>query len=407
MTENTKPTSRSRLSSGHDKDATAKISFLKNIFVLAVLITFGMGFVRWQESVTLGLVDFGFCLFSIGMLYLLHNHQEKIGIITAVALSLFLALFYALYLLAPSNPTRISLFFLFLAASFFLQGRRAGLIWLVFIIVALSAGHLLPFITTGFSHIDILTVDMYLIAQFVIYNHYEIYKEEQGKRLQEQEALKLSEERWRLALEGAGDAVWDWDMQSNDLQYSKRFLDMLGYTSNELQNRYEMLLAMVHPDDLQEHQASLATYLASGNGQFVSEYRIQCKDGEWVWVLCRGMVTHRDAQGRPTRMAGTHTDIDEKKKADALIWTQANYDSLTLLPNRRLFRDRLDHEIKRAQRERHVVARCSLTLIISRRLTTRLGTIWVTSCWSMRAGASSIACAKPTRWRAWAATNLR
>jgi diguanylate cyclase (GGDEF)-like protein/PAS domain S-box-containing protein len=334
----------------------AKVTFQNNLFILAMAITFGMGFIRWQESILLGMVDFGFCMLSICMLYFLRHHREKIETITAISLSLFFLLFYAIYLLAPHNPTRISLFFLFLAAAFFLQGRRAGFLWLIFIIAAIAAGHFNPFLQTEFSNIDIVTASLYLIAQFVIYNHYEIYKEEQRKRLQEQEALKLSEERWRLALEGAGDAVWDWDIQSNDLQYSKRFLDMLGYASNELQNKYEKLLAMVHPDDLPGLQSDLAEYLSSGTGQFASEYRIQRKDGDWVWILCRGMITHRDTQGRPTRMAGTHTDIDEKKKADALIWSQANYDSLTQLPNRRLFRDRLDHEIKRAQREHHVVA---------------------------------------------------
>ncbi len=339
-----------------DKEVMAKVTFQNNLFVLAMVITFGMGFIRWQESVLLGMVDFGFCALSICMLYFLRHHREKIDIITASSLSLFFLLFYAIYLLAPHNPTRISLFFLFLASAFFLQGRRAGFFWLLFIIAAIVAGHFNPFLPLGFSNRDILTTCLYLIAQFVIYNHYEIYREEQRKRLQEQEALRLSEERWRLALEGAGDAVWDWDIQSNDLQYSRRFLEMLGYTSNELRNKYEKLLAMIHPEDLPGLQSSLAEYLENGDGQFVFEYRIQRKDGDWAWILCRGMITHRDARGRPARMAGTHTDIDEKKKADALIWTQANYDSLTQLPNRRLFRDRLDHEIKRAQREHRLVA---------------------------------------------------
>jgi diguanylate cyclase (GGDEF)-like protein/PAS domain S-box-containing protein len=339
-----------------EKEDKAKIAFLNNLFILAGVITFGMGFVRLQESITLGLVDFGFCLFSAVMLYFIHNHQKQIELITSVSLALFFLLFITIYLLAPNNPTRVSLFFPLLSSAFFLKGRKAGFVWLAFIMVSITALHFVPFFDTGYSHVDILTANLFLIAQFAIHIHYENYKEDQRKRLQGQEALRLSEERWRLALEGAGDAIWDWDMQSNELQYSKRFLDMLGYSDDELENRYEMLLGKVHPEDLATFQESLAAYLNGASGQFVSEHRIRCKDNNWMWVLCRGMVTHRDADDRPVRMAGTHTDISEKKEADALIWTQANYDSLTLLPNRRLFRDRLDHELRKAQRDQHIVA---------------------------------------------------
>jgi diguanylate cyclase (GGDEF)-like protein len=84
---------------------------------------------------------------------------------------------------------------------------------------------------------------------------------------------------------------------------------------------------------------------------YINEHRIQCKDGSWKWVLSRGMVIHRDAQGIPLRMIGTHTDITERKNTEALIWQQAHFDTLTGLPNRRMLRERLEQEIKKCRRD--------------------------------------------------------
>ena len=84
---------------------------------------------------------------------------------------------------------------------------------------------------------------------------------------------------------------------------------------------------------------------------YINEHRILCKDGRWKWVLTRGMVISRDAQGQPLRMIGTHTDITERKVSEALIWQQAHFDALTGLPNRNMLRDRLTQEIKKCRRD--------------------------------------------------------
>jgi diguanylate cyclase (GGDEF)-like protein len=83
---------------------------------------------------------------------------------------------------------------------------------------------------------------------------------------------------------------------------------------------------------------------------------VQCKDGSWKWVLSRGMLISRDAQGQPARMIGTHTDITDRKASEVLIWQQAFFDTLTGLPNRRMFRDRLEQEIKRCKRDAQQLA---------------------------------------------------
>ncbi|NVO08206.1 MAG: EAL domain-containing protein, partial [Rhodoferax sp.] len=87
-----------------------------------------------------------------------------------------------------------------------------------------------------------------------------------------------------------------------------------------------------------------------------NEHRVRCKDGNWKWVLSRGMVISRDAQGAPLRMVGTHTDITERKNAEALIRQQAFFDTLTGLPNRRMLRDRLEQEIRHCKRDIHQLA---------------------------------------------------
>ncbi|WP_158206801.1 EAL domain-containing protein [Pseudoduganella flava] len=174
----------------------------------------------------------------------------------------------------------------------------------------------------------------------------------QGNDVTEQklakEALAISNERWKLAIEGTGDGVWDWNIQTNEVTYSKRWKEILGYAEDDIANRFDEWEQRLHPDD---HDTALAELHASIDGQpYYSEYRLRCKDGSYKWVLGRAEVVGRDPAGKPTRMTGTMSDISQKKEADELIWYHASFDSLTGLPNRRLFRDRLAQEVKKAHR---------------------------------------------------------
>ena len=81
-----------------------------------------------------------------------------------------------------------------------------------------------------------------------------------------------------------------------------------------------------------------------------------CEDNSWEWVLARAIVVVRDAEGKPQRMAGTVTDISAKRESEEVIWHYADFDTLTSLPNRRLFRDRLEHEVKKAGRTEQTLA---------------------------------------------------
>ncbi len=127
-----------------------------------------------------------------------------------------------------------------------------------------------------------------------------------------EEALRASEERWKFALEGAGDGVWDRNIQTGEILYSRRYQEMLGFSDEEFQNRREEWEKRIHPEDKPRVMAELQAYLHGKSPDYASEFRMLCKDGSWKWLLSRGMVVSRDADGKPLRMIGTHADISER-----------------------------------------------------------------------------------------------
>ncbi len=295
-----------------------KIAFLNTVFLMASLAAFGMGFYRWQLSPLMGSIDFGFSAISISLLYYLKLHKEKIELISTIAIMLAYLLFLAIYLLAPYNTMRLSLFFLLAAATFYLKGRKTGLLWLFFILFTILSGHFLSGFNTGYSLIDIATTCLYLTALFVIFWNYETVREHQIEREREHELQSLVEERWRVALDGVGDAIWDWNLQTNNFIFSKRYAEMFGYTEEDIGHTPEHLERLLHPEDKTTVTAHFKKYLRGEIGeQYVSEYRIRCKDDSYKWILCRGRVTQRESTGRPQHMVGTYVDITERKLAEA------------------------------------------------------------------------------------------
>ena len=169
-------------------------------------------------------------------------------------------------------------------------------------------------------------------------------------------ALADSETRWRLALDAAGDGVWDWRVQTGEEFYSDRLLHMFGFKRGELAHSVAALDERTHPDDLAQMAVDREAHFSGRTATYVNEHRVRCKDGSWKWVLSRGMVVSRDAQGQPLRMIGTHTDITQRKHAEELIWHQAHIDALTGLPNRRMLRQRLNEALAHARQTESVLA---------------------------------------------------
>ena len=134
-------------------------------------------------------------------------------------------------------------------------------------------------------------------------------------RRQLEDALKASSERWQFALEGSGDGVWDWNLETGEALFSKRWKEMLGYAENELANNASAWSGRVHPDDLSNVMATLKASIDE-KMPFACEFRMQCKDGRWKWILGRGMAVSFGSNGAPVRLVGTNTDITERKKME-------------------------------------------------------------------------------------------
>ncbi|MGZ5029204.1 MAG: PAS domain-containing protein, partial [Methylobacter sp.] len=129
------------------------------------------------------------------------------------------------------------------------------------------------------------------------------------KRKQSEDALRESEYRWKFAVHGSGEGVWDWDIQTNETTYSTRWKEMLGYDENDILPTYQELFNRIHPDDQSYVTEAVQSYLKGKTETFVVEYRLRCKDGSYKWILARGMVVSRSEDGKPLRMIGTHKDI--------------------------------------------------------------------------------------------------
>jgi two-component system sensor histidine kinase/response regulator len=134
---------------------------------------------------------------------------------------------------------------------------------------------------------------------------------------QREEALRESEYRWKFALEGAGDGLWDWRIGDGTAYFSRRWKEMLGYGESEIGSGSDEWERRVHPDDKPATLAALQSCFDGRDPVYVTEFRMLCKDGRYKWILARGMVVSRDAGGRPLRMIGTHTDISVSKRVEA------------------------------------------------------------------------------------------
>jgi len=138
--------------------------------------------------------------------------------------------------------------------------------------------------------------------------------------------LHLEKEKWRFALEGGGDGVWDWNLATGETAYSKTYLEMFGFSAEELQRPENTIDKRTHPEDWPRVKAGLDAYLQGRSAAYVIDRRMRCKDGSWKYVRGRGMAVSRDAEGKPLRMIGTHTDISgqeyltrQLKESDKLL----------------------------------------------------------------------------------------
>ncbi len=164
-----------------------------------------------------------------------------------------------------------------------------------------------------------------------------------------EQALRGSEMRYSLAVRGANDGLWDWDLRHQQLYLSARFKDMLGYAEHELSADPTEWLSRIHAEDRDRFNAALTAHLTGEAPYFECEHRLRRKDDRYLWALGRGLAV-RDATGQPYRMAGSSTDIDSRKHSEEQLRHHALHDTLTELPNRVAFLDYVHRAIERHKR---------------------------------------------------------
>ena len=140
------------------------------------------------------------------------------------------------------------------------------------------------------------------------------------------EDLRKAEARWKFAIEGTEQGLWDWYIQTGEVFFSKQWKKMLGYEEDEIGNSLKEWEERVHPDDLKQAWDDIEKHFRGETDMYINEHRLLCKNGTYKWILDRGRVIEFTGDGKPLRMIGTHTDISEiKEKEKILLENEALY----------------------------------------------------------------------------------
>lgn len=178
-----------------------------------------------------------------------------------------------------------------------------------------------------------------------------------SERKQMQESLADSRRRLANILEGTNVGTWEWNIQTGEVVFNERWANMLGYRLEDLQpTTINTWTKLAHPEDLANSSALIEKHFSGELDYYECEARMRNKNGSWIWVLDRGKLASRTADGKPLLMSGTHQDITERKINEERIRHLATHDTLTDLPTMRLARDRLLMAINLSKRNKNLAA---------------------------------------------------
>jgi diguanylate cyclase (GGDEF)-like protein/PAS domain S-box-containing protein len=178
---------------------------------------------------------------------------------------------------------------------------------------------------------------------------YAIYRDITQRR-RAQEALRQSEARYALVVQATNDGLWDWNLASDQVHYTPRWKAMLGLDAADVGDSPADWFDRVHPEDISRLKRDIELHLQGATQHLENEHRIRHRDRSYRWMLVRGMANKGDG-GRPNRIAGSLTDITDRRSAEEALRHGAFHDSLTGLPNRTLFMDRLERALARCERD--------------------------------------------------------
>lgn len=351
-----------------------KIDFLNRVFLFAGVVAFGMGFFRWQDSVLAGIIDFVFSVLCFSLLFYLRQHKEKVEVVCSIALVLSYILFFAIFMLAPLNTTRSSLFFLLLASAIFLKGPKAGFYWIVFIIFSIVSGHIVSNSDLAYSHLDIFALILYLIALYFIFHSYETVNKDQKQALEnlnlhledqiqsrtrelhhtvtelskEMTERRLADHQLRIAacVFESQEGMMVTDENGLIVKVNLAFEKITGYCFDDVKDKNPRILSSGKQDKMfYENMWESVTHTGSWAGEIWNKH----KNGN-IYPEYLTITAVKNAAGIVTNYVGTFMDISLSKAASDEINNLAYYDTLTQLPNRRLLVDRLDRAFAASHR---------------------------------------------------------
>ena len=137
-----------------------------------------------------------------------------------------------------------------------------------------------------------------------------------SERVRNERAIRESEQRMELAIEGADLGLWDLDLRSGVFNHNARLIGMLGYQTGEVEVSFGELVERLHPDDVENMRNAFVGHLKGIAARFESEFRLRHRDGDWIWIHARGKAVERDGSGHALRMIGTNLGITARKRAE-------------------------------------------------------------------------------------------
>lgn len=188
-----------------------------------------------------------------------------------------------------------------------------------------------------------------------------------------QQQLSRTNEHLQLAIEGTGECIWELDVPGNRVFFRGGLVGVFDAHTQSMEGRPQDWKHLMHPEDIKRVTKTLQATVRGESKIYESEYRLRAMDGTWRWVLARGVVVERDEAGAAITMAGTIADVTARKNSHEMAWRYANLDVLTGLPNRRLFSEKLDAEIRVAKRSHDNLAVLFIDLDGFKRVNDMLG----------------------------------
>jgi PAS domain S-box-containing protein len=210
---------------------------------------------------------------------------------------------HAIHLIRIDSPLRLTIGYALFGTAWILAGDW----W----ISSLAAGHQLDWavgLAKGLLFIGITAVLLYGLVTRMLARHRATAK-----------ALGESEQRLALVLEASEQGYYDHNVLTGEAVVNETYARMLGYDPETFREDFQSVCARLHPDDLEPVLARYRRHLGGDTGFYSAEYRMRTAAGGWRWILARGRVVERDAEGRPVRLVGTHTDISERKRVEAQV----------------------------------------------------------------------------------------